>query len=44
MYHPDDEEGAVGEEPDWVKRERESFAEVRDLNNDGAMDNHEVRF
>lgn len=43
MYHHDDEEGIAGEEPDWVKRERESFSEVRDQNNDGFMDNQEVR-
>ena len=42
MYHHDDEEGVAGEEPDWVKRERVSFGEVRDTNNDGFMDNHEV--
>ena len=42
MYHHDEEDGPAGEEPDWVKRERESFNEVRDTNNDGFMDNQEV--
>ena len=42
MYHHDEEDGPAGEEPDWVKRERESFKEVRDTNNDGFMDNQEV--
>ena len=42
MYHHDEEDGPEGEEPEWVKRERESFSEVRDTNNDGFMDNHEV--
>merc|ERR1712051_93910 len=43
MYHHDEEDGPEGEEPEWVKRERESFNEVRDTNNDGFMDNNEVR-
>lgn len=42
MYHHDEEDGPEGEEPEWVKRERESFNEVRDTNNDGFMDNNEV--
>ena len=42
MYHHDEEDGPAGEEPDWVKRERESFKEVRDTNNDGFMDHQEV--
>ena len=40
--HHDEEDGPAGEEPDWVKRERDSFNEVRDTNNDGFMDNQEV--
>ena len=42
MYHHEEEDGPAGEEPDWVKRERDSFKEVRDTNNDGFMDNEEV--
>lgn len=38
MYTPEDGQ----EEPDWVKSEREQFAEFRDKNNDGKMDNEET--
>ncbi|XP_043915626.1 reticulocalbin-1 [Protopterus annectens] len=32
-----------GPEPDWVKTEREQFADFRDINKDGKMDKEEVR-
>lgn len=32
-----------GPEPDWVKTEREQFADFRDLNKDGKMDMDEIR-
>lgn len=35
-----EEEGK--EEPDWVKSEREQFANYRDKNKDGKMDKAEV--
>lgn len=35
------EEG--GPEPDWVASEREQFADFRDLNKDGKMDQDEIR-
>lgn len=38
MYSPENGE----EEPDWVKSEREQFAEFRDKNNDGKMDRQET--
>ncbi|KAJ8281345.1 hypothetical protein GJAV_G00066510 [Gymnothorax javanicus] len=39
MY-PTAEEGV---EPDWVKTEREQFADFRDVNKDGKMDLEEIR-
>lgn len=35
--------GDAEEEPDWVKNERETFANYRDKNHDGYMDSDEVR-
>ncbi|RXM28838.1 Reticulocalbin-1 [Acipenser ruthenus] len=32
-----------GPEPDWVKTEREQFADFRDTNKDGKMDKEEIR-
>lgn len=32
-----------GPEPDWIKTEREQFADFRDLNKDGKMDLDEIR-
>ena len=32
------------DEPDWVKNEREQFANYRDKNKDGKMDTEEVIF
>ncbi|XP_041973241.1 calumenin-B isoform X2 [Aricia agestis] len=42
MYRPEDGE-SPGDEPDWVKQEREQFAGYRDTNKDGFMDVEEVR-
>jgi len=42
MYSTDSS-STVDEEPDWVKRERESFKEVRDQDGDGYMNLEEVR-
>lgn len=36
-------EGEVKEEPDWVRTEREQFAESRDRNKDGRLDRDEVK-
>lgn len=33
----------AGPEPDWIKTEREQFADFRDLNKDGKMDLDEIR-
>jgi len=41
MYSTDG--SSADEEPDWVKRERESFKEVRDTDGDGYMNLEEVR-
>jgi len=38
-----EEDRAKGEEPDWVKTEREQFTEFRDKNKDGKMDPEEVK-
>jgi len=38
-----EEDRAKGEEPDWVKTEREQFTEYRDKNKDGKMDPEEVK-
>jgi Ca2+-binding EF-hand superfamily protein len=38
-----EEDRAKGEEPDWVKTEREQFSEFRDKNKDGKMDADEVK-
>jgi Ca2+-binding EF-hand superfamily protein len=43
MYHPDDKEARDGEEPDWVKAERENFAERRDVDHDGKLGVEEMR-
>jgi len=37
-----EEERAKGEEPDWVKTEREQFEQYRDTNKDGFMDKAET--
>lgn len=37
-----EEERAKGEEPDWVKTEREQFEQFRDTNKDGFMDKTET--
>lgn len=37
-----EEERNKGEEPDWVKSEREQFQEFRDTNKDGFMDKEET--
>lgn len=39
MYHGDDDEF----EPSWVSNERDQFREFRDRNNDGYLDEEEVR-
>ncbi|GFR92887.1 calumenin [Elysia marginata] len=42
----DDEESEAGEkegEPDWVRTEREQFANFRDKNHDGYLDKEEIR-
>ncbi|XP_059059513.1 calumenin-B [Achroia grisella] len=41
MYKPED--GEEGEEPDWVKQEREQFTGYRDTDKDGFMDENEVK-
>ncbi|XP_049888194.1 calumenin-B [Pectinophora gossypiella] len=41
MYKPED--GEDGDEPDWVKQEREQFTGYRDTDKDGFMDEHEVK-
>lgn len=38
-----EEERQKGDEPDWVKTEREQFSEFRDKNKDGYMDEEEVK-
>lgn len=38
-----EEDRAKGEEPDWVKTERQQFTEFRDKNKDGKMDQDEVK-
>jgi Ca2+-binding EF-hand superfamily protein len=38
-----EEDRAKGDEPDWVKTEREQFTEYRDKNKDGKMDPEEVK-
>jgi len=38
-----EEDRKKGEEPDWVKTEREQFTEFRDKNKDGKMDADEVK-
>jgi len=38
-----EEDRAKGEEPDWVKTERDQFTEFRDKNKDGKMDAEEVK-
>jgi len=44
MYRPKDyPDLAPGTEPDWVKSEREMFAEHRDKNGDGKLDMKEMR-
>ncbi|XP_074096278.1 calumenin B scf [Cotesia typhae] len=40
LYKPDDNEE---EEPEWVKNERQQFSTYRDKNQDGFMDNEEVK-
>ncbi|XP_057332859.1 calumenin [Microplitis mediator] len=40
LYRPDENEE---EEPDWVKNERQQFSLFRDKNQDGFMDNEEVK-
>ena len=40
MFRGDGDEGT---EPDWVKAEREAFADQRDENGDGFMDSEEVK-
>jgi len=42
MYHTDSS-SSTDEEPDWVKRERESFHDVRDQDGDGYMSADEVK-
>ncbi|KAJ2950547.1 hypothetical protein O0L34_g8794 [Tuta absoluta] len=41
MYKPED--GEDGDEPDWVKQEREQFIGYRDTDKDGFMNEHEVK-
>jgi len=38
-----EEDRAKGDEPDWVKTEREQFTEFRDKSKDGKMDPEEVK-
>ncbi|XP_034937858.1 calumenin-A [Chelonus insularis] len=40
MYRPEEEEG---EEPEWVKNEREQFSNYRDKDGNGFMDNEEIK-
>jgi len=42
MYHTDSSDSQA-DEPDWVKRERENFHEVRDKDGDGFMSREEVK-
>lgn len=43
MYRPEDHPDQKGEEPDWVKSEREMFKQYRDKNGDGKLDKEEMK-
>ncbi|CAJ0583182.1 unnamed protein product, partial [Mesorhabditis spiculigera] len=43
MYRPEDYPELNGKEPDWVASEREMFKEHRDKDNDGKLNQNEMR-
>ena len=42
LYPPDERKDGA-EDPDWLKEERQYFAESRDANKDGKMDKKEMK-
>jgi len=43
LYHPDDDQIANAEEPEWLVVEKTHFKNIRDTNKDGSLDLAEVK-